>query len=69
MIYYCRDCSYTGKKRTPKGQCPACGSYDYRRRGSDREDGKPQQSSPLKLAFLIGLWAYLIVYIYRKLYS
>jgi hypothetical protein len=69
MIYYCRDCSYTGKQRTPNGQCPACSSYDYRRRGSEPKDGKPQQSSPLKLAFLIGLWAYLIFYIYRKLYS
>jgi predicted ATP-dependent serine protease len=69
MIYYCRDCSYKGNKRSAAGQCPACGSNNYRSAKAKQENGDYQQSSPLKLAFLIALWGYLITAIYWKLYT
>jgi predicted ATP-dependent serine protease len=69
MVYYCRDCSYKGKKRSAAGQCPACGSHDFRAPNRAQKSGEQQQSSPLKLLFLVALWAYLIIEIYRKLYT
>ena len=69
MTYYCGDCSYTGEMSSTDGQCPACLSYNYRSSTKDEKDGKPKQSSPLKLGLLIVLWAYLIIEIYRKFRS
>ena len=66
MAYHCRDCSYTGTKRSESGGCPACGSADFGRWGA-RAAARPAASSPLKLLMLVLLWVWLITEIYRKL--
>lgn len=67
MAYYCRDCSYTGTRRSESGGCPACGSANFGRRGATAETARSAASSPLKLLTLVLLWAWLITEIYRKL--
>jgi len=67
MLYQCQDCSYRGKQRNEKGQCPACGSYDYRRQQSSKPGKDAKGSSPLKLFALVALWAVFITQIYWKL--
>ena len=67
MSYTCRDCSYTGKGRGPLGECPACGSHNFGRSGAAVEVETRRGSSPLKLALLAALWAWLIFEIHRKL--
>lgn len=68
IIYSCQDCSYQGKQRNQLGQCPACGSYNYRNRIATHEQ-KPVGSSPLKLVMVVILWGYFIAHIYWKLNS
>ena len=67
MSYVCRDCSYKGKKRSELGTCPACGSGNFGRPGGAIEAEEPQGSSPMKLAFMAAMWAWLIFEIHRKL--
>ena len=67
MAYLCRDCSYTGTKRAALGGCPACGSANFGRQGAAVEAEEPKGSSPMRLAFMAALWAWLIFEIHRKL--
>jgi predicted ATP-dependent serine protease len=67
MLYQCQDCSYRGKQRNELGQCPACGSYNYRRQGASKTGEGTKGSSPLKLLTLVALWAVFITQIYWKL--
>ena len=67
MAYFCRDCSYTGRKPTGLGTCPACGSANFGRRSAAVEVEEQVGSSPLKLGMLGLLWAWLIFEIWRKL--
>ena len=67
MAYTCYDCSYTGKARTATGACPACGSMNIRRAGSESGDKQTTGSRRLTLALVLGLWVYLAGHILWKL--
>jgi predicted ATP-dependent serine protease len=69
MEYHCRDCSHTGSQRNAAGQCPACGSYDFRSLDRPGSEDTPVTSSNWKLVALVLLWAFLIYHIHQKLYS
>ena len=68
MKYSCYDCSYQGNKRTGTGECPACGSFNYK---TDRERKPEEEEKPKtwRLVLLVSLWAYLIGHIWVKLYG
>jgi DNA-directed RNA polymerase subunit RPC12/RpoP len=66
MVYYCRDCSYSGSKRSDDGYCPACGSARIVLQGKTSDAEKPaHRKRPLVLAGL--LWVYLIAHVSWKL--
>ena len=67
MAYYCRECSYSGKKPSAEGKCPACGSANFRRADSKSDEKTRQGSHPLKLLAMVALWGWLIYEIHRKL--
>jgi predicted ATP-dependent serine protease len=65
MKYYCRECSYRGKKSGQSGECPACGSFNIGQGKHKVEKKKP--NGTLRLVILIVLWTFLIAVIVRKL--
>lgn len=67
MAYYCRDCSYKGKKRAADGHCPACGSAKFHLQKAKTDPDKPETRKG-SLVVLVLLWGYLIAHIYWKLY-
>ena len=66
MAYACQDCSYTGKKRSAEGMCPACGSPNFRIAGPKARVVKAETRKG-SLILVILLWTYLIGHIYWKL--
>jgi hypothetical protein len=68
MVYYCRDCSYKGTKRSANGYCPACGSARIGLQGktAEAEDPAPRRT---QLVLVVLLWAYLIAHVSWKLTS
>ncbi len=67
MIYTCKDCSYRGKKSGQDGSCPACGSFNISLKSAAQESPGAGKPGTLRMALLIGLWAYLIALIIWKL--
>jgi len=65
MDYFCKDCSYRGKKSGEDGACPACGSFNISRQQVGQESAP--KNNRLRLALLTGLWVYLIGLIIWKL--
>ena len=65
MDYFCKDCSYRGKKSGQDGACPACGSFNISRQGAEQQTVR--KNNKLRLVILVGLWVYLIGLIIWKL--
>ncbi|MCB1845880.1 MAG: hypothetical protein KDI04_00465 [Halieaceae bacterium] len=65
MDYFCKDCSYRGKKSGRDGACPACGSFNISRQGAEQQTVR--KNNKLRLVILVGLWVYLIGLIIWKL--
>jgi hypothetical protein len=65
MAFYCKDCSYRGKKSGQLGECPACGSYNI----DNRSLPFRKQPAPAKwrLIVLVLLWGCLLAMIGWKL--
>ena len=65
MDYFCKDCSYRGKKSGQDGACPACGSFNISRQQAEQQTVR--KNNKLRLVILVGLWVYLIGLIIWKL--
>jgi predicted ATP-dependent serine protease len=65
MDYFCKDCSYRGKKSGQDGACPACGSFNISQQKLGQKTAP--KNNRLRLTILIGLWVYLIGLIIWKL--
>jgi predicted ATP-dependent serine protease len=65
MDYFCKDCSYRGKKSGQDGACPACGSFNISRQKAEQKTVR--KNNKLRLVILVGLWVYLIGLIIWKL--
>jgi transposase len=67
MSNLCKECGHSGSTLGAQGECPACGSYNYRRLAQvEREQAPPGK---WRLVVLVGLWALLFVLIFWKLQS
>ena len=67
MLYTCKDCSYRGKKSGQDGSCPARGSLNISLKSVAQEKPGGGKPGKLRMALLIGLWAYLSALIIWKL--
>ncbi|CAA0121819.1 Uncharacterised protein [BD1-7 clade bacterium] len=65
--YKCLDCAYSANKKFPKGQCPACDSFNISNLQA-RDKDKPK-TSPTSLGLTVGLWIILGYLIWQQLLS
>jgi predicted ATP-dependent serine protease len=66
MAYFCKDCSYRGKKSGQLGECPACGSFNIAK-DTALPDKQPTTTGKWRLIVLALLWLLLITLIIGKL--
>ena len=62
MAYFCKDCSYRGKKSGQAGECPACGSFNLaKRRDIGREEAPPPRWRVVLVLLLWGILGTLVL--------
>ena len=67
MSLQCSTCGYKGKKSTD-GACPACGSFDFKRKSRLKlEPEKNKESLGIKSIAMMLLWGYWVYLIIQKL--
>ena len=69
MAYHCIDCSYRGSSRGQGGSCPACGSFNMRRKKKADVETDTGIGAKVRLAVLVALWSILLSMIAWKLAS
>ena len=66
MAYSCSACSYRGQTTGTAGECPACGSYDLKRKLLQQPEAPP---SKWRIYLLVALWSCFIGLVAWKIFT